>query len=287
MEKQIGIAVFGSFDSYSHMGNWVANSWEDNGHKVTRIDRSNPIPKDGYSMIIFTDCSEDYSSKITDTKAIKVFWAMDTHMPTGTERSVNIARKCDIVFSTNYEHGVKLLAKFGIKSNLLPITYSNRLLGMEAEDIINLDVCMIGNANSAQRLDLWNILKAYKSFTGPAKTAQDYVNAMANSKIVINQPTEPWDIILNNRFFEALAFGKILLQKRLKTDLIEKLGFKENQDFIYWDSLDEIPGLVDRALEHEFDHIGIDNGVHRYSINAQVKKMEDIVISNFYDTINV
>jgi hypothetical protein len=280
------VAIFGSFDNYGHMGNWVADAWEDNGHEVTRVDRSNTLP-DNQDLIVFTDCSEDYSSKITDTKAIKVFWAMDTHMPTGTERSVNIARKCDIVFSTNYEHGVKMLANFGIKSNLLPITYSNRLVSMEPQDEDVLDVCMIGHANSAQRLDLWSILKEYNSFVGPASTEQTYVDAMSNCKIVINQPTEPWDIILNNRFFEALAFGKILLQKRLKTDLIEKMGFKNGRDFIYWESLEEIPSLIDRALDHEFDGIGLNNNVERYSINAQTKKMEDIVLSNFYNRINV
>ena len=287
------VAVIGQFDWYGCMGSWVADAWEGNGHEVDRIDRKEDLMArefwhdekvDMFDLIIYVDCSEDYSENILDTKTPKVFWSLDAHMPGGAERSVNIATKCDLVFSSNYEAGVKVLEKFGIESYLLPVTFNNKLVKNIGKRR-NIDIAMIGHPNSAERIKLWKLLHDnYNAFTGKANTRQEYIEIMNSAKIIINQPTEPWDTILNNRFFEALSYGKVLLQKRLKTKLIEKLGFREGVDFEYWNNFDELKVKIDIHLKDKRNS-GINPMVMKYSMLAQCSKMENIILSKFYDRL--
>jgi len=290
------IAVFGYTGWYGSMAEWIADGFEANGHTVDRIDRKEIVlSPESYDFILFADCSEDYSDRIPKCPdCLKVFWSMDAHMPEGAERSTNIARKCDLVFSSNYEHGVKILEKFGIESFLMPITWNDTILDhSKYRDLRDVDVAMIGNPNSGKRRELWNLLHDnFKCISGRIETSKDYRSAMLNSKFVVNQPTEPWDNILNNRFFEAFGSKSLLFQKELKTDLIEKLGFKDGIHFLYWkdfdDLMDKIPKyFIDgRLTDQARAMINFSNKkVQRYSMSAQCAKMEAIILDKFYDRL--
>lgn len=289
------VAMVGSFDYYGHMGCWVADAWEANGHEVERIDRRKiPVSRlKDKGIVLYVDCSESINpiwEMSLKGDPIKVFWSLDQHMPDGLERSVNIARKCDLVFCSNYEHGVKKLEKFGIDSYLLPITYSDSLIKRQGiKPPARNEVVMIGNPNCPERKELWKILhKNFETYSGVADTEWKYYREMSGARIVVNQPTEPWDMILNNRFFEALGFEKLLLQKRLKTNLIEKLGFVEGKDFIYWDDFDDLVEKIEFWLanpaKREMMRSG-KNKVQKYSMSAQCAKMENIILSKFYDRL--
>lgn len=277
------IAIIGFYGFYGSMAEWVANAFEKNENKVLRIDRKNIyIPKE-YKIALFVDCSEDYSEGISiQDNVYKVFWSMDAQMPGGIERSVNIGRKCNLVFSSNNEHGVLLLRKFGVDSILLPVTYSDSLLMLNYIPKKHKDVVMIGNPNSPERVELWKELDVrYDSFTGRCEDVQRYVTMTEDAKIIVNQPTEPFDNILNNRFFEGMAVGALILQKRLRTTLIEDLGFIEDVDFVYWQTFDELFKLTDYYLAHELKRYEIAfNGytkVQKYKMSHQCKLMQSII----------
>jgi hypothetical protein len=279
-------AIIGYFGFYGSMAEYVADAWESNGHKVTKYNR-NVLPDIGlkHQLYIFVDCSEDYSSKIPYTFAPQVFWSMDAQMPGGIERSTNIGRKCDLVFSSNKEFGVDLLAKFGVDSYLLPITYSDRLLHVKTKKEKDLDVAMIGNPNSSLRIELWDLLQSrYKAYTGRAEKEKVYKDVMQRAKIVVNQPTEPFDNILNNRFFEGMASNALVLQKRLKTTLIEDLGFIETKDFLYWDTFEQLTELIDYySVNDSVRKIIAKSGnsyVKQYSMKQQCKKMEKLILQD-------
>lgn len=249
------IIVQGYLGKYSSMGEWVKQGLESLGHEVVPIDRTEIVQKTDADLYFVVDCSEDFSMCINEhLKIPKICWIMDTHMPGGLERSLNMAKKCDFVISTNREHGQDVLLQNGIKSFLFPITYNDLYVEEREKD---LDVVMIGHPNSRERVELWNILGKYNSFCGVAETKAEFVDYMSRAKIVINQPTEPWDIILNNRFFEAMAYKSVLLQKRLKTTLIEDLGF--GGDFLYWSNLDEIVPMIDSVLKNYNSFEGMRN----------------------------
>lgn len=276
------INVIGSFDGYFHMGVWVANGLEDLGHEVGRIDRNFIHTAQPADIQLFVDCSEDFSPHIPNLEGIKVFWSLDSHMPGGIQRSVNIANKCDYTFCTNDEYGARMMRKFGFEPHLLPITYSNRLVDTKPIRFPEKDIVMIGNRNSLERARLWDLLnKHYKAFCGPAKTDLDYVSLMTYAKIVVNQPTEPWDIILNNRFFEALGFGSFLLQKRLQTGIVEEMGFVDGEDFVYWTDFSDLKDKLDYYFLNpkERARIAINGNekVQQYSMTKQLQKMLTIV----------
>lgn len=283
----MNIAIVGYINWYGSMAEWIFDGWEMNGHNVTKYDRKQlPNIPNTHDIYIFVDCSEDYSEKIPNINKPKIFWSMDSHMPGGIERSINIARKCDLVFSSNYEHGVKILEKFGIESFLLPVTYNPQLVDGKMDD--EVDIVMIGHANSPERNELWELIESITDsyHVGPA-SEEEYIYAMTHAKIVINQPTEPWDMILNNRFFEALAGEALLLQKRLKTDLIEKLGFNEGVDFHYWDNFDDLQIKINAVLADYANHIPDTSygKIEQYSMPNQCSKMETIILSKFYDRL--
>lgn len=285
----MNISIVGYFGWYGSMAEWVASGFEGNGHTITKIDRKQLSPQTVFdtSLVVYVDCSEDYSSSMPTTDKITVFWSLDTQMPGGAERSVNIARKCDLTFSSNYEYGVKTLEKFGVESVLMPITYSDKLILHRGGIDKRYDVVMIGHPNSLERIRLWEMLNArYKCKLGKAEYKNEYIDWMENARVIINQPTEPWDIILNNRFFEGLATTGALLQKRLRTTLIEKLGFENLKDFLYWEKIEDIPELVDFVLNGGAPQIkGVNPKVQKYSMSAQCAKMEAIILSKFYDRL--
>lgn len=298
------IAVIGYIGWYGSMAEWVADGFEANGHEVTRIDRkemrdhlkptslklgSGFIGTFGADISVFVDCSEDYSSSILEITEPKIFWSLDAHMPGGAERSVNIARKCDLVFSSNYEHGVKILEKFGIESYLMPVTYNHRYFDIHGAP--PFDTVMIGHKNSPERVKLWELLSKYSSFCGKANRETDYKRYMNSTLTVVNQPTEPWDNILNNRFFEGMAGGAVVLQKRLKTDLIEKLGFIDGEDFVYWEDFGDLEEKLkyyidfeNRDEQHKMAWSG-EQKVQQYSMKNQCAKIEAIILSKFYDRL--
>ncbi len=282
--------VVGYHGIYSSMGQWVADCLRTIGHEVEQVDRNAEIPVEK-AIYFFVDCSEDYSANIPAIPYPKICWLMDSHMPGGLDRAVNLAKKCDLVLSSNYEHGVKLLESVGIKSYLMPITYRrdyfyDYYFGESKEK----EVCMIGNPNSPQRLQLWDMLKGYTGFCGTKQDLAEYSRAMRDAKIIINQPTEPWDNILNNRFFEALGVGAVLLQKRLSTSLIEKMGFEQGTDFLYWNTMDELPVMIDTILKNykrDYEPIAKSGNmkVQDYEMINQMLKIESLILSQFYDRL--
>lgn len=275
---------------YASIFDWCANAFEDIGHQVIRTDRNSIRIENETELVFYMDCSEDFSGNIPMTTRPQVFWSLDQHMPGGIERSVNIARKCDLTFCTNKEHGVDLLEKFGIDSVLMPVTWSNRLC--KPSPIKNLDVTMIGHPNSQERIELWNLLnRNWTCFTGPAKYKESYMETMGGAKIVVNQPTEPWNIILNNRFFEGMACKALLLQKRIKTTLIEDLGFIEGEDFVYWDDFGDLSEKIAYYLSRKEEREKIvQNGfdkIQQYSFNNQCQKVIDISLDKLKSKFNV
>jgi spore maturation protein CgeB len=272
--SQVKIALIGQKfpEWYGSMFSWVCKAFELNGYKFDTYDRNNATSNKVYDLALYIDCSEDFSSEMNIKADVSACWLMDSHMPMGLMRASNIAKKCQLVVSSNKEYGVDLLAKIGIESKLLPITYV--IDGLYDKD--KYDVTMIGHGNSQARLDLWKMLSSYNSRVGVCNTLDDYKEAF-NTKIVVNQPTEPFDVILNNRFFEALGNKKLLLQKKLKTNLIEDLGFVGGEDFLYWHDFDELKGLIDYYLKNtEAIDIVAEKGftkVQKYHLKYQVVQL--------------
>lgn len=286
----MNVAVIGQFGEFWMVTEWAADGWERNGHTVTRYDRHNmqSISPD-HDLYFYVDCSEDYSARMPEIDKPKVFWAMDVQMPGGTERSVNIAQKVDLTFCTNYEHGVEIMKKFGIEAYW--VQYGIRDLHLEQvprkEDI---DVCMIGHLNSPQRQALWELLNktTYKVFAGQTKDYQEYVNKMANAKIIVNQATAEFNNIINLRSFEAVGFGGLLLAQKTTIQEYEKLGFKDGESLVYWSDFEELSKKLDYYLDpknaKERQRIA-DNGKvlgEKYKMSNQIKRIEQIILSKLY-----
>jgi hypothetical protein len=314
--------------TYGSVAGWAANAWEFNGHNVQRFDRSemNKLPKKA-DIYFFVDCSEDYSQSMpNDLDGLKVFWAMDVQMPGGAERSVNIARKMDYVFCSNKIHGVDILEKFGIESTWVTYgydyelqeevldkkpkgliqggDYTRELLQKNGETWIwsmpelgyrrsfGYDVCMIGNPNSPERVALWKLLKEKyddRAAVGKVDNREEYVKIKGASRIIINQPTEPFNNIINLRVFNALACGKLLLCKRPQVSEHYMLGMRDGVNLVYWNDFDDLIEKVNYYLEHtdEADRIAAEGRKlgDKYLMPNQVRIIEQVLLSKFYDRL--
>lgn len=284
--------------SYGSISVWVYNSWKRLGHDVKMYDRQDMagLPKK-CDLYFFCDVSEDYSKTMPeDLDGIKVFYAMDSAMGGGLERTVNIARKVDYVFCTNAEtFGPKYLKeKFGIEAMWVPYGYDKDLMDEVFEAEItrteSLDVFMCGNPNSPERVELWKLLdENFEAVTGTINSREEYVQAKGKCKIVVNQPTAGYNNIINLRVWNATACGKLLLCKRTSIREMDLLGFKDGVNVVYWDEFDDLIEKIKYYLEHENERINIANegrkiGV-RYLMDNGVRTMEQIIYSRYYDKL--
>lgn len=305
----IGYCPTSGIYSYGSVSTWAKNAWEQLGHEVVMYDRSEikNLPKKS-DLYFFVDVSEDYSTSMPDDlEGVKVFWAMDTAMPGGMERSVNIGRKVDYVFCTNAEtNGPKAFEKFGIEAMWVPYGYDHKLRDLVKEAKrwnVNIatgqgsqhyryDVCMIGNPNSEQRKELWNLLKdkyGDRAVTGTIDNVEEYIEKKAGSKIMISQPTEPFNTIINLRVFNALSCGKFLLCKRPIIKEHELLGLKDGVNVVYWDNFDDLLEKIDYYLEHGEEREKIaEEGAKlgcKYLMPDQIRIIEQIIYSKFYERL--
>lgn len=302
--------------TYGSVSMWAANGWEYNGHEVLRFDRSEmeKLPKKA-DLYFFVDCSEDYSQTMPDDlDGIKVFWAMDTAMPAGLERTVNIARKVDYTFCTNAEaFGPKfLMDKYGIEATWVPYGYDHTLQREIVQvyqseflhghnkgtpgEIFKYDVSMVGNPNSPEREALWNLLEekyGERAFIRTVQTREEYVRGKALSRIVVNQPTysggKPVDNIINLRVFNALASGKLLLCQKVSIKEHDLLGLKDGVNVVYWDGFDDLIQKIDYYLAHPYEAdviaaAGMRLG-DKYLMSNQVRIMEQVIYSRFYERL--
>lgn len=272
---------------YSSVVHRIANGFTDNGHTVIKTDRNNIVIDDSADFVFYIDCSQDFSLNMPETDKPTVFWSFDAHMPQGVERSSNIGRKCDLIFATQYEHGVKLLQKFGMEAMLLPFTYDAHVC--IPQDKKTLDVVMIGNNNSPAREALWKELKQYNSFVGTTPRVEDYINNMGSAKICVNQPTLPWDIIITNRFYEGMGAGAMVLSMDVKTSIAEKLGFIDGVHYVKWYDFKDLNEKIQYYLKHNDLREKIAQAGHelckQYDMRAQCHVIETIVLNKFYERI--
>jgi hypothetical protein len=253
----------------------------------------NQMPKKA-DLYFFVDVSEDYSvSMPKDLDGVKVFWAMDSAMQGGFERSFNIARQVDYIFTTNAEaYGPEAFSKFGIEATWVPYGYDEQLQQeVHQEKILNggedLDVFMCGNPNSPERVELWRLLNQnFKAVTGIIDTREEYVRAKARCKIVVNQPTAGHNNIINLRVWNATACGKLLLCKRTSISEMELLGFKDGENVIYWDEFSDLIEKIKYYLEHDEERRRIArNGSilgNKHLMVNQIMIIEQVIKSKFY-----
>lgn len=296
---------------------WAANGWEYLGHEVLRFDRKemDKLPKKA-DLYFFVDCSEDYSVTMpSDLDGVKVFWGMDSAMPGGLERTVNIARKVDYTFCTNAEaFGPKfLMEKYGIEAMWVPYGFDhtlrreisggwNAMANHELRSDVGwvenykYDVAMVGNPNSPEREALWQLLESKygdRAFTRTVQTREEYVSGKARSRIVINQPTyvngRPVDNIINLRVFNALACGKLLLCQKVSIKEHELLGLKDGVNMVYWDGFDDLIEKIDYYLAHPHEaNVIAAAGMRlgdKYLMRNQVRIIEQVLYSKFYERL--
>lgn len=209
----------------------------------------NEIP-DGYDFYLCVDSSESY--EIQPRLRPLIVYNGDTHMPQGLDRDYVRSKNADLVFNGNLENGVNLIRLVGLKSIWLPLGFDSRFdFGDEEIENKDIDIAMVGHPNSQQRVDLWSFLSQYypNSMIGDIDAREAYRRA----KIVVNQPTEPWNNIYNNRLLEGMAAGCVVLQKELSIKSHELL-FKPDQDFIYWHDFDDLKIKIDTILRSYGDY---------------------------------
>jgi glycosyltransferase involved in cell wall biosynthesis len=199
--------------------------------------------KKRYDLYLCVDSSESYEIR-KDLRPLAVYNG-DTHMPGGMERDFQRSRNADLVFNGNYEHGVELMKLMGINSIWLPLGFDKRF-DFKDEELENkdVDVAMVGHPNSPQRVELWEFLQQnYNCLVGDI----DAPSAYKRAKIVVNQPTEPWNNIYNNRLLEGLASGCFVLQKELSITSYEKL-FPKGEGWALWHDLTDLKIQIDQIL---------------------------------------
>lgn len=236
-----------------HSGYHFGWGFEDLGDEVDffHFSEQEKIDLDLYDFFMSVDSSQSYD--IRDDIHPLVVYNGDTHMPGGIERDLRRCEHADIVFNGNVEHGRNLLHKNGIKAYWLPLGYDRRFEGYNPDISIekDIDVSMVGHENSKERAILWNMLKSMDITCMVGDLSPDkYVEANTRARIVVNQPTEPWDNIYNNRMLEGMACCCMVLQKKIRTNA-HRVLFREGVDFVVWDDFVDLEEKITYYLEND------------------------------------
>lgn len=234
-----------------HSGYHFARGFEQIGDEVDIFSwrEQEKIDLGGYDFYFAVDSSESYAVQ-HNLKPLVVYNG-DTHMPGGLQRDELRTNNADIIFNGNIEFGRNLIIdELGRKSYWLPLGYDYRFDNYEKDTKKDIDVSMIGHPNSTERIQLWDMLeRRYNAVVGNLDS-KEYVDANSRAKIVINQPTEPFDTIYNNRMIEGMACQCLVLQKKLQIKSHKKI-FEENKEFIEWEDFVDLKNKIDYYLEHE------------------------------------
>jgi hypothetical protein len=135
-------------------------------------------------------------------------------------------------------------------AHYLPYACDRELHGRPLEYPKTRDVVLVGSIRD-DRIDLANQLKQHGVELELVSEVfrEDYIDALASAKIVINQnPTEGRGL-LNMRHFEAQAAGTFLLEQNIDSTLNISLGQMHYRANFYPCEVKEIPKICNDVLE--------------------------------------
>jgi hypothetical protein len=267
----------GTDQDVKHSGIHFQWGFEDLGDRVDvyHWKEQDKIPLE-YDFYFSVDSSEEYG--IQERLRPLIVYNGDTHMPGGLQRDMTRCRNADLIFNGNYENGVELMRLMGFKSIWLPLGYDRRF-DFKDEDLKDkpLDVAMIGHANSGERVALWEMLKKnYNCEVGDLDPAEIY----KKSKIVVNQPTEPWNNIYNNRLIEGMISGCVVLQKNLTITSYKRVI--DTNLITFWNDFSDLKWEIDRIL-NSWEIEGLKGYLARTSVKENYSYRNlCTIIKNYY-----
>jgi glycosyltransferase involved in cell wall biosynthesis len=205
------------------------------------------------------------------TAALLVNWNGDVHERHLTsEAALSWARALDLALSVNAS-AVEAMRAEGVHAHYWQVAAEPH----DAPRLGRFDVLFVGNCYSPARRELERVLRALPydvKIVGRGwahaddDTNGDFARSAAwikSARIVVgdNQYAGARGFV-SNRLFETLARGAFLLHQRVE-GLEELLGLKDGVHYVTWDTLDELPALIEHWLKHE-------KGRERVQANARV-----------------
>ena len=216
--------------------------------------------------------------------------------PLKDEEFVRAMQFCDLNTVVNGD----LIAPFearGIKTKFWQI-------GMEVDGLVidptklpqvqNFDVLFLGNNYSPDRVALEKVLRALPCKVGifgrhwqraEGENLYDYRQGAAlyhNAKIAISDAQ--WaatDRYCSNRIFQAMAArGAVVLQQRFKG--MDYFGFVDEETVFIWDTLNDLPALIERALKDKARRKKVVENAYRlvltrHTFDVRLKELQELL----------
>lgn len=236
-------------------GAMIAGVFRDLGHEVieyAKVYESQEwvsyLKCDSPDLLIWCECG-DPSPQYLELKSLrcpKFYWAFDVSYNPRFHKNLCNAMQFDWIFSANVNYQANF---FGPKTSWLPYAADKRRHFRSLRSPKVMDVALVGSERPDRR-KLINILRAAnidaQLISGVFK--EDYIDALANAKIVINENPADGRGLLNMRFTESMAAGSCLLTQR--GDGEDRVG-TENVHFACYSTQDEAIAKCHLLLEQE------------------------------------
>jgi len=233
--------------------------------------------QDNYDLLIWMDCGDPSPQyfELQQLKCPKLAWFFDVSYNSYQYKYICDIMRFDWVFSANLNYQQNF---FGPKCSFLPYATSDSKHMRPIDTSKVIDVALIGSDRPDRRKLIQSLSKAginAQLISGVFKEA--YIDALASSKIIINENPSQGRKLLNMRFFETMAAGSCLLTQR--GDGEDKVGI-ENQHFVCYENEDEAISKCGLLLDNETLRLtiataGQDHVLNNHTYKNRVKTILD------------
>ena len=173
-------------------------------------------------------------------KCPKAFDIQDPHIDTKRYRNYSYLEDYDYVFCRNKDYLNEFKGSIWLPESFDP----DIILGME--EIRDIPISFIGNRNHPERAKMLSMLETKFGLQNPFAYNHEMAKILRRSKIVFNH-TRNGD--LNNRVFDALGSGAMLITQRIGNGLFDL--FKEGEHLVTYRDIKELENLTERYLYDE------------------------------------
>lgn len=236
---------------------------------------------DSYDLFLFLECNDgdpQYAELFSVDAKKKACWLFDTSYYADQLEPLVVWFGFDHVFLAN-PISLECYKSHGLSASHLPYAYDPELHVRDLNYPKTIDVALVGSVRP-DRIKLQKELKKQGvelELIGDV-FREDYINALASAKVVINQNPEAGRGLLNMRFFEAQAAGSYVLTERADLDLNKCCRSWTAGQYSDVEDLAEKclrllnrPGLVGKNLSEELFSLHGDNFLQKHSYDARCK----------------
>ena len=234
-------------DSPGTIGIYWARAFRALGHTADHFNTSEAERcHGGYEIYLRVDHG-DYSHDLPRRFRPKALYAVDTHLRTSWQSIRRHAARCDLVFCVQYEAAQRLP-----RAHWVPLGCDPQIHAAPPTPRRH-DLAFVGNDGGVPRkFYLQELRERYPNSVIGKAAYTDMAARYAQAKIGFHyiECTSPLKDHVSMRVYEILCSGTMLLANALARGAFERVGLRDREHLVVYQSPSELFALIEYYLNH-------------------------------------